>query len=344
VLLEIRAPAEPNSRPQDQESNTSPGDPHLGRVAYAHAGGIDRPLELVRLDYEPVAMVPHSNWLGTYDLATYTGTRYAECGLAIGYPLGHLPPCHPIEFPSISAFHEAKPRNWDNTETGPLGWYGGLIEGKRDASGLLYMRNRYYDAKSGRFTQEDPIGLAGGLNLYGYANGDPVNFSDPFGLCTDLSDPKCRAMSARGEGRDVIIVYSDGETTHEQVRSGGTRAWRNNNPGNLRGGSFSTRHGSIGTAGNFAVFGDLDTGGQAQAALLTGSTYGGLSIDDAIARYAPASENNTARYQAIVRRAAGVDGSTLMRDLTAEQMQSVLAAMRRHEGFRAGTVEWRPVQ
>jgi murein DD-endopeptidase MepM/ murein hydrolase activator NlpD len=25
--------------------------------------------------------------------------------------------------------------------------------------------------------------LAGGLNLYGFANGDPVNFSDPFGLC-----------------------------------------------------------------------------------------------------------------------------------------------------------------
>ena len=33
------------------------------------------------------------------------------------------------------------------------------------------------------FTQEDPIGLAGGLKLYGFANGDPVNFSDPFGLC-----------------------------------------------------------------------------------------------------------------------------------------------------------------
>lgn len=27
-----------------------------------------------------------------------------------------------------------------------------------------------------------PIGLAGGMNLYGFANGDPVNFSDPFGL------------------------------------------------------------------------------------------------------------------------------------------------------------------
>lgn len=40
-----------------------------------------------------------------------------------------------------------------------------------------------YDPAAGRFTQEDPIGLAGGLDLYGFANGDPVNFSDPFGLC-----------------------------------------------------------------------------------------------------------------------------------------------------------------
>jgi len=52
-----------------------------------------------------------------------------------------------------------------------------------DATGQMYRRNRYYDPNSGRFTQEDPIGLAGGLNLYGFAAGDPVNFSDPFGLC-----------------------------------------------------------------------------------------------------------------------------------------------------------------
>ena len=34
-----------------------------------------------------------------------------------------------------------------------------------------------------QFTQEDPIGLAGGLNAYGFAAGDPVSYSDPFGLC-----------------------------------------------------------------------------------------------------------------------------------------------------------------
>jgi hypothetical protein len=52
-----------------------------------------------------------------------------------------------------------------------------------DGTGLEYLRNRVYDSQSGRFTQEDPIGLAGGLNLYGFAGGDPANFSDPFGLC-----------------------------------------------------------------------------------------------------------------------------------------------------------------
>jgi hypothetical protein len=51
---------------------------------------------------------------------------------------------------------------------------------------MLFRRHRYYDPSTGRFTQEDPIGLAGGLNLYGFAGGDPVNFSDPFGLWPDL--------------------------------------------------------------------------------------------------------------------------------------------------------------
>jgi hypothetical protein len=38
-------------------------------------------------------------------------------------------------------------------------------------------------APTSLFTQEDPIGLAGGRNLNGFANGDSVNFSDPLELC-----------------------------------------------------------------------------------------------------------------------------------------------------------------
>ncbi|MEX2180709.1 MAG: RHS repeat-associated core domain-containing protein [Gemmatimonadaceae bacterium] len=38
------------------------------------------------------------------------------------------------------------------------------------------------------FTQRDPIGLAGGINQYGYAGGDPVNHADPFGLIIDDRD------------------------------------------------------------------------------------------------------------------------------------------------------------
>jgi RHS repeat-associated protein len=70
-----------------------------------------------------------------------------------------------------------------SSAVGPLSWMGSLIQNKRDLTGQLYMRNRYYDPQTGRFTQEDPIGLAGGLNAYGFANGDPVSYSDPYGLC-----------------------------------------------------------------------------------------------------------------------------------------------------------------
>lgn len=40
---------------------------------------------------------------------------------------------------------------------------------ENDGTGLYYYRARYYDAATGRFTQEDPSGPQGGLNLYSYA-------------------------------------------------------------------------------------------------------------------------------------------------------------------------------
>ena len=52
----------------------------------------------------------------------------------------------------------------------------------RSCAPRIKVRVRMYDPQTGRFTQEDPIGLAGGLNAYGFASGDPVNFGDHFGL------------------------------------------------------------------------------------------------------------------------------------------------------------------
>ena len=91
-------------------------------------------------------------------------------------------------------------------------------------AGLYFMRARYYDPKVGRFVSEDPIGLAGGGNLYAFAMGDPVNHRDPSGLCpfgdngaqlTILmddcppGDPRTevfKLISRNGMGRSIIAA------------------------------------------------------------------------------------------------------------------------------------------
>ena len=49
-------------------------------------------------------------------------------------------------------------------------------------TGLHYNYFRDYDPTTGRYVQSDPIGLAGGINTFGYVGGNPLKYIDPQGL------------------------------------------------------------------------------------------------------------------------------------------------------------------
>ncbi|BBO87540.1 RHS repeat-associated core domain-containing protein [Desulfosarcina ovata] len=81
-------------------------------------------------------------------------------------------------------------------------------------TGLHYNFHRYYDPKIGRYLKEDPIGTDGGINVYSYANSNPVNFIDPFGLIAKA----CVRRFAFGPvaylfpPRHCYVSFSDGST------------------------------------------------------------------------------------------------------------------------------------
>jgi len=159
---------------------------------------------------------------------------------------------------------------------------------------------------------------------------------DGFEVTTPTSGtPNTIAGSVVEAGKGyTTIAMKDGSV----VRREGTRAWRNNNPGNIEFGEFAKKHGAVGTDGRFAVFPTYEDGRNAKMSLLfETSSYKNLSITDAINRYAPPFENNTSRYTSTVAQAAGVPMSTRMSDLTDVQRELVLDAMERVEGFKPGT-------
>jgi hypothetical protein len=131
------------------------------------------------------------------------------------------------------------------------------------------------------------------------------------------------------------VVYQD------EVRSGGTKAWRNNNPGNIVGGAWANQHGAIGTAFRMAVFPDEATGAAAIPALLHTARFQAMTIREAISTYAPPSENDTESYIRSVTRGAGVPDTTLLSALTEDQIGLIVGVIRRVEGWAEGTTYYR---
>ena len=120
---------------------------------------------------------------------------------------------------------------------------------------------------------------------------------------------------------------------------GGSRAWRNNNAGNLRHGSLSRQYGAIGKdRDGFAIFATEEQGHRAKERLLFESdAYRNLTLTQAIAKYAPPNENNTAAYQRAVLSAAG-GRNILMKDATPAMRQAIMQEMLRQEGWKEGEI------
>ena len=176
----------------------------FGVVLYVHANGIDDPVHVLKRSpsHSWTAFTPLKDWRGLYFDGRLTN---GDACSAITCPVDWLSG-------TVSAYGREVGFGPPHYST----WYGSLLRGRKDANGLTYLRNRYYDATTGRFTQQDPIGLAGGLNLYGYAGGDPINFSDPFGLCPyNQKEPDTNVDDCPDDavGRGVRLLRSEGGTT-----------------------------------------------------------------------------------------------------------------------------------
>jgi RHS repeat-associated protein len=66
-----------------------------------------------------------------------------------------------------------------STVTADVGYAGYFTHA---ASGMDFAMYRAYDPTHARWLNRDPIGEAGGLNMYGYVAGNPINETDPRGL------------------------------------------------------------------------------------------------------------------------------------------------------------------
>jgi len=92
---------------------------------------------------------------------------------------------------------------------------GQLFDGQ---AGLHQNYFRDLDPATARYTKSDPIGLRGGINTYAYAEADPINSSDPFGLeigpayhaiyKMDLVTPKEQCEDCEGSDR-IQVRLSD---------------------------------------------------------------------------------------------------------------------------------------
>lgn len=134
----------------------------------------------------------------------------------------------------------------------------------------------------------------------------------------------------------IIGFHSDnGGMLDPPTKRGGSRADRNNNPGNIKDGRFAQSQ--PGYAGRdkdgFARFASADHGFAAMEALLSRYLRKGKdNLSSIIGTWAPASENNVGAYVSHVSKLTGIAPN---QRVGADRLAAVARAMAMHEGFKA---------
>ena len=89
--------------------------------------------------------------------------------------------------------------------------YNGSAGVMTDANNLLYMKSRYYDPEILRFISADiltgDIRNTQSLNRYAYCEGNPVSFTDPFGLSREIKLQKQEQIEAAKREQVSEIVH-----------------------------------------------------------------------------------------------------------------------------------------
>ncbi len=180
----------------------------------------------------------------------------------------------------------------------PLGGVGYTGAGTPNArGGFVYLRNRWYDPTTGRFLTQDPIGLAGGVNLYAYAGNNPITFTDPFGLKTCPPDCPFGTYTAIGSLAGAALGAKAGGITGAILGAiGGLIGGAPSGPGALvtatGGGAGGAAAGStIGAIGGAAVGGTLGLAVDGILYLKGESAQIGQAIESVMGKKANTKEN-----------------------------------------------------
>lgn len=143
-----------------------------------------------------------------------------------------------------------------------------------------------------------------------------------------------------GVGKGYVDAQYD--TKKRYRRSGGTVAWRCNNPGNVKYGKFAVRYGAVGhDTGGHAVFPTVDHGEKARYGLLFNedSRYYNLTLQKAISIYAPTSDgNDPGSYVNFLLKGATYKKTQKLMTFTEDQRQYLLKRMALMEGYKIGKV------